>query len=138
MKKVKKTILSVEDGSELRRMIRMTLEYMGFRVLEAADGEEGLFMAREHRPDLVVMDVRMPGISGLAACAVMRTDPEMQRIPVVMLTAAGEASDITAGMAHGAKAYLTKPFQPVALIEIVTRLLEEADPAYAALPGIEY
>ncbi|MDT7514664.1 response regulator [Rhodoferax mekongensis] len=135
---MKKTILSVEDGVGLRRLIRMTLEYMGFHVLEAADGEEGLSMVREHRPDLVLMDVRMPGISGLTASAVMRSDPELSSIPIVMLTAAGATSDIAAGMASGAKAYLVKPFQPVELIEVVTRLIEEADPAFAALPGIEY
>lgn len=135
---MKKTILSVEDGVGLRRLIRMTLEYMGFHVLEAADGEEGLSMVREHRPDLVLMDIRMPGISGLTASAVMRSDPELSSIPVVMLTAAGATSDIAAGMTSGAKAYLVKPFQPVELIEVVTRLIEEADPAFAALPGIEY
>ncbi|CAM8626674.1 CheY FOG, CheY-like receiver [Comamonadaceae bacterium] len=135
---MKKTILSVEDTAGIRRLIRMTLEYMGFQVLEAADGEEGLSMAREHRPDLVLMDVRMPGVSGLTACEVMRSDPELRAIPVVMLSSAGGADDIAAGLESGAKAYLVKPFQPVELIELVTRLIEEADPHFAATPGIVY
>lgn len=135
---MKKTILSVEDTAGIRRLIRMTLEYMGFQVLEAADGEEGLAMAREHRPHLVLMDVRMPGVSGLTACEVMRSDPQLQAIPVVMLSSASSQSDIQAGLDSGAKAYLVKPFQPVELIELVTRLIEESDPAYAATPGIVY
>jgi CheY-like chemotaxis protein len=135
---MKKTILSVEDTAGIRRLIRMTLEYMGFQVMEAADGEEGLQMAREHRPDLVLMDVRMPGVSGLTACEVMRSDPLLQAIPVVMLSSASAQADIQAGMDSGAKAYLVKPFQPVELIELVTRLIEESDPEYAATPGIVY
>ncbi|NBX20059.1 MAG: response regulator [Betaproteobacteria bacterium] len=135
---MKKTILSVEDSAGIRRLIRMTLEYMGFQVLEAADGEEGLAMAREHHPDLVLMDVRMPGVSGLTACEVMRADPQLQSTPVVMLSSAAAQSDIQAGLDSGAKAYLVKPFQPVELIELVTRLIEESDPDFAAKPGIVY
>jgi len=135
---MKKTILSVEDTAGIRRLIRMTLEYMGFHVLEAADGAEGLAMARQHRPDLVLMDVRMPGISGLSACETMRSDSVLQGIPVVMLSSADHQADIDAGLASGAKAYLVKPFQPVELIELVTRLIEESDPDFAASPGIEY
>ena len=133
---MKKTILSVEDTAGIRRLIRMTLEYMGFHVLEAADGAEGLAMAREHRPDLVLMDVRMPGVSGLSACETMRSDALLKDIPVVMLSSADHQADIDAGMASGAKAYLVKPFQPVELIYLVTRLIEEADPNFEVTPGL--
>ena len=132
---MKKTILTVEDGDGIRRLIRMTLEYMGFLVLEANGGEQGLEMAREHKPDLVLMDVRMPGVSGLTACEVMRADPQLRNVPVVMLSAAGSEDDISAGMASGAKAYLVKPFQPVELIELVTRLIEEAAQPEPAAAG---
>lgn len=135
---MKKTILSVEDTAGIRRLIRMTLEYMGFHVLEAADGAEGLAMARQHRPDLVLMDVRMPGVNGINACDTMRADPMLRGIPVVMLSSADLQPDIDAGMASGAKAYLVKPFQPVELIELVTRLIEEADPDFVASSGLEY
>jgi len=131
---MKKTILSVEDTPGIRRLIRMTLEYMGFHVLEAADGAEGLAMAREHHPDLVLMDVRMPGVSGLSACESMRADPLLKDIPVVMLSSADHQADIDAGMASGAKAYLVKPFQPVELIYLVTRLIEEGDPGFEVAP----
>ncbi|MDH4449455.1 MAG: response regulator [Rhodoferax sp.] len=122
-----KTILSIDDMPGIRRLIRMTLEYMGFRVLEAENAETGLLMAREHRPDLVLMDVRMPGISGVAACAAMGEDPQLKLIPVVMLTSADRATDVAAGFASGAKAYLVKPFQPMELIELVARLTQPAD-----------
>ena len=135
---MKKTILSIEDTPGIRRLIRMTLEYMGFQVLEAVDGEAGLQMVRQHRPDLVLMDVRMPGISGLAACEVIRADPQLSDIPVVMLSSASDDSDIAAGIKSGANAYLVKPFQPTELIELATRLIEEADPSFAATPGILY
>jgi CheY-like chemotaxis protein len=92
-------------------------------------------MAREHKPDLVLMDVRMPGVSGLTACEVMRADPQLRNVPVVMLSAAGSEDDISAGMASGAKAYLVKPFQPVELIELVTRLIEEAAQPEPAAAG---
>jgi CheY-like chemotaxis protein len=126
---MKKTVLTVEDGDGIRRLIRMTLEYMGFRVLEANGGENGLAMAREHLPDLVLMDVRMPGVSGLTACEVMRSDPQLRAIPVVMLSSADSENDIAAGLASGAKAYLVKPFQPLELIELVTRLIEQPESA---------
>ncbi|WP_276611898.1 response regulator transcription factor [Rhodoferax bucti] len=129
-------MLSVEDTPGIRRLIRMTLEYMGFHVLEAADGAEGLAMAREHRPDLVLMDVRMPGVSGLTACETMRADALLKDIPVVMLSSADHQADIDAGMASGAKAYLVKPFQPVELIYLVTRLIEEADPGFEVSPSL--
>ncbi|WP_296510612.1 response regulator [Rhodoferax sp.] len=134
---MKKTILTVDDGDGIRRLIRMTLEYMGFEVLEASSGAQGLAMAREHRPDLVLMDVRMPGVNGITACEAMRADPFLKAIPVVMLSAANQPSDVDAGLASGAAAYLMKPFEPVEMIQIVTRLIEEADPGFAHLPGIE-
>lgn len=135
---MKKTILTVDDGDGIRRLIRMTLEYMGFEVLEASSGAEGLAMAREHRPDLVLMDVRMPGVNGINACEAIRADPSLSAIPVVMLSAATQPADIEAGLASGAAAYLIKPFEPVEMIQTVTRLIEEADPGFARRPGIEY
>ena len=133
---MKKKILSIEDMPGVRRLICMTLEYMGFQVLEAVNAEEGLAMVRKQRPDLVLMDVRMPGMSGLDACEVIRADPVLSATPVVMLSSASGDADIAAGMKSGANAYLVKPFQPVELIELVTRLIEEADPSFAATPGI--
>ena len=124
--KMKHTVLSVEDTHGIRRLIRMTLEYDGFEVLEATDGAQGLSMARQHRPDLVLMDVRMPGLSGIQACQAIRSDPLLARVPVVMLSTADSVEDVQHGLDAGASAYLTKPFMPIDLLELVHSLIAEA------------
>jgi len=80
-------ILTIDDQSDIRRLIRMTLEFEGFEVLEASGGEEGLAMARKHQPDLILLDVMMPGLNGLAVSKTLAADPVLRQIPVVMLTA---------------------------------------------------
>jgi DNA-binding response OmpR family regulator len=122
------TVLTIEDQPDIRRLIVMTLEFKGFRVLEASDGEQGLALARSRHPDLILLDVLMPGIGGLSAAKILRADPALCRIPVIMLSALGSASDIDAGLETGASAYLTKPFSPVALLELVARLIATAAP----------
>ncbi len=122
------TVLTIEDQPDIRRLIRMTLEFKGFRVLEASNGEDGLELARFAQPDLVLLDVLMPGIGGLSAAKRLRADPALCHIPIVMLSALGSASDIDAGLETGACAYLTKPFGPVALLELVGRLIAETPP----------
>ncbi|MFN7723579.1 MAG: response regulator transcription factor [Rubrivivax sp.] len=119
------TILSIEDQPDIRRLIRMTLEFKGYAVLEAGHGEEGLRMAREKQPDLILLDVMMPGISGLDVSRTLATDPRLQRIPVVMLSALGASTDIEAGLTTGVRAYLVKPFSPWELLDLVARLLSE-------------
>ncbi len=119
------TVLTIEDQPDIRRLIRMTLEFKGFEVLEASTGEAGLASAQSSRPDLVLLDVLMPGIGGLSAAERLRGDPALRHIPIVMLSALGSASDIDAGLETGASAYLTKPFSPVALLDLVARLIAE-------------
>lgn len=123
---MKRTVLSIEDTPGIRRLIRMTLEYDGFEVIEAADGHEGLELARSKRPDLILMDVRMPGMSGVEACKKLSADADLSKIPVVMLTTADADGDMQTGLDAGARAYLTKPFQPIALIELVHALIDDA------------
>jgi CheY-like chemotaxis protein len=120
------TVLTIEDQPDIRRLIRMTLEFKGFKVLEASNGEDGLALAQSARPDLVLLDVLMPGIGGLSAAQRLRADPALRHIPIVMLSALGSASDIDAGLETGASAYLTKPFSPVALLQLVGRLIAES------------
>lgn len=119
------TILTIEDQADVRRLIRFTLEYDGFDVLEASRGAMGLDMARSNRPDLVLLDVMMPDMSGLAVAEAMSQDPILSQIPFVMLTALGQASDKAAGMKAGAKAYLTKPFRPIDLSDLVHQLIKQ-------------
>ncbi len=126
------TVLTIEDQPDIRRLIRMTLEFKGHRVLEAGNGEEGLRLARSERPEMILLDVMMPGMDGLSVARTMAADAELSRIPTVMLSALGGSGDVDAGLATGVRAYLVKPFSPWELLEVVARLAGEqpadADP----------
>jgi len=113
-------ILIVEDQADICKLIRMTLEFGDFEIHEAHDGETGLNMARAIRPQVMLLDVMMPGLlDGYQVCARIKQDPDLKHIQVVMLTARGQATDLEAGAAAGADAYLVKPFSPLELIERV-------------------
>lgn len=105
-----KTILVVEDDEEILRLLLFNLERQGYRVLSAGDGPKGLQLAREHRPDLILLDIMLPGVDGLEVCRSLRADAELARIPVIMLTAKSEEVDIVLGLELGADDYVTKPF----------------------------
>ncbi len=109
-------VLIAEDDQRLRAMLRRGLGYAGFEVLEAADGEDALSQALSAHPDLVVLDVGMPKLDGLAVCRVLRTSSS---VPILMLTARGEVADRVNGLRDGADDYLVKPF---AFQELVARL----------------
>jgi DNA-binding response OmpR family regulator len=113
-------ILIVEDQPDICKLVRMTLEFGDFEIHEAHDGESGLNMVRAMRPHVVLLDVMMPGLlDGYQVCARIKQDPDLRQIQVVMLTARGQATDLAAGEAAGADAYLVKPFSPLELIERV-------------------
>ncbi len=119
-----KKILMVEDHSDIRKLIRMTLEFEDFEIHEAADGLTGVIKAQALRPDLILMDVMMPGeIDGLQACRRIRADDALKNTPLVLLTARGQAKDREVGMEAGASAYLVKPFSPLELIDLIETLL---------------
>lgn len=119
-----KKILIVEDHADIARLIRMTLEFESHELHEAHDGSSGLHRARELRPDLILMDVMMPGeVDGLQACERIKRDPELAHTKVVLLTARGQQRDREAGLKAGADGYLVKPFSPLRLIEAVDQLL---------------
>ena len=112
-------ILIVDDHDDIRRLIRLTLEFAGYaeQLLEAADGESALKLARLHRPDIILTDVMMPGTtSGLSLCREITADPLLAGTAVIMISAAGQSSDRSAGMDAGARAYLVKPISPLELI----------------------
>lgn len=120
-----KKILIVEDHADIRRLIRMTLELDDYEILEAENGDAGLAMATEHAPDLVLLDVMMPGkLNGLDVCRALKARPQPPR--VLLLTARGRSEDLAAGMEAGAEAYLVKPFSPLQLIENINEQLESA------------
>jgi CheY-like chemotaxis protein len=121
------TVLTIEDQPDIRRLIRMTLEFKGLSVLEAGDGEEGLALARQHRPDVILLDVMMPGMDGLAVKQALAADDKLRRIPVVIISALGRTTDVQAGLESGVHAYLVKPFSPWELLDVVEKLTRDPE-----------
>jgi DNA-binding response OmpR family regulator len=122
-------ILIVEDQADIRKLIRMTLEFGDFDIHEAADGEAGLAAARNLRPHVVLLDVMMPGrLDGYQVCQHIKQDPQLGGVQVVMLTARGQATDIATGEKAGADAYLVKPFSPLELIDRVEAMVASRTP----------
>jgi DNA-binding response OmpR family regulator len=120
----KGTILIIDDEKDLIELVRYNLEKDGFDVIAATDGQSGLEVVKKHRPDLVMLDLMMPGLDGLQVCQQLRGDPRSSRIPVIMLTAKATEADRVVGLELGADDYITKPFSPrevVARIKAVLR-----------------
>jgi CheY-like chemotaxis protein len=119
-----KRVLIVEDQADIRDLIRMSLEHGGYEIHEAEDGDQGLQMARRLAPDLILLDVMMPGnLDGLAVCKHLKADPLRKRTKVVMLSAKNLAADKQAGLSAGADAYLVKPFSPRQLLQSVAKVI---------------
>ncbi|MCC6126691.1 MAG: response regulator [Pirellulales bacterium] len=116
-------ILVVEDEEEIRELIAYNLVKQGYRAIPAETGEDGLRRIRAEKPDLIVLDLMLPGVDGLEVCRTLKRDPATEAIPVVMLTAKGEESDIVAGLELGADDYLTKPFSPRVLLARIRAVL---------------
>ncbi|MGC8826610.1 MAG: response regulator transcription factor [Anaerolineae bacterium] len=116
-------ILVVEDERDIRELIAFTLRFGGLNVEEAGDGESGIAKARALQPRLILMDVRMPRMTGFEACEKLKTYPETRDIPIVFLSAKGQAAEIQRGMELGAAAYILKPFAPDELLQQVKDLL---------------
>lgn len=119
-----KRILIVEDQADIRELIRMTLEIEDFDIHEAENGDIGLQMARQLKPDLVLLDVMMPGsLDGFGVCSHIKGDSALKKMKVVILSAKGQDNDKQQGKQSGADGYLTKPFSPRQLLDVVTRQL---------------
>ena len=119
------TILVADDEVPIVELVRFTLEDDHVQVVGAFDGVAAYELARAVRPDLVLLDVQMPHLSGLDVCRRLRQAPECAHTRIVMLTAAANAEDRARGMAAGADEYLTKPFSPLALLSLVRSLVPE-------------
>ncbi|HNZ89694.1 MAG TPA: response regulator [Acidovorax sp.] len=123
-------ILIVEDHADIRRLIRMTLEFENHEISEAINADEGLEAVKRVRPHLLLLDIMMPGsMDGLDLCRLVKSDPSLGMPRVVLLTARGQSQDIEAGMNAGADAYLLKPFSPLKLIETINNLGTNASEA---------
>jgi CheY-like chemotaxis protein len=110
-------VLIADDELRLRKVVALHLKKAGFTVLEAGNGKQALELAKEHKPDLIVLDIMMPEMNGLDACIAIKADAELADTPIILLTAMAEAGDIEKGNAAGAEYYLTKPFSPKELID---------------------
>ena len=126
------TILVVDDDRRVVDLLNIALAAHGYRVLSAGDGDEAVRMAQSRRPDLVVLDVRLPKKSGLEVCEILRQDPDDPELPIIMVSAASETEARLQGFARGADDYLAKPFSPKELIARIKRLLSRAAESRAA------
>jgi two-component system phosphate regulon response regulator PhoB len=127
-----KVVLVVEDEESILELLRYNLDKAGFTVIPAGSGEDGLALARRRRPDLILLDLMLPGMDGLEVCRLLKRSRETENIPVVMLTARGEEADIVAGLELGADDYLTKPFSPRVLLAHIRATLRR----FAAAPAV--
>jgi len=120
-------ILTCDDEKHIVRLIQVNLERQGYEVITAYNGVECLEKVKEDRPDLIVLDVMMPEMTGFEVLETLKKDPETENIPVIMLTARAQDSDVLRGWQSGVECYLTKPFNPMELIAFVKRIFSMED-----------
>jgi DNA-binding response OmpR family regulator len=118
------TVLVVDDDPVILKLLEVNFEMEGFTVLVARDGEEGIAVARADQPDLIVSDIMMPKVSGLELVTALKGDPSTSEIPIILLSAKAQNADVRSGLDAGADDYVTKPFEPLDLVDRVNRLLE--------------
>ncbi|MDQ3167644.1 MAG: response regulator [Chloroflexota bacterium] len=130
-------IVVADDEADIRRLIAFTLRRRGFEVAEVGAGDMALNLIRARLPDLVVLDMMMPGLTGQEVACALRADPTTAMIPIIMLSAKGQLAEVRQGIAAGANAYLVKPFSPSGLAAKVEELLGPtvADPALPTSSG---
>lgn len=130
------TILVVDDEDPILELLRFNLEKEGYQVFVAKDGQEALDCVDKEQPDLLVLDVMLPGMDGLEVCRIMRLNPRLQQIPIIMLTAKGEEIDTVLGLELGADDYMTKPFSPRELLARIKARLRRLNSPEEAIAQI--
>jgi len=119
----KKKILLVEDEKDMAYAVTLQLEAKGYEIITASDGREGLEKARTKKPDLIILDLMLPKIDGYKVCRMLKFDDKYKNIPIILFTARAQDSDKKVGKEVGADAYITKPFEPSALLDKIRELL---------------
>jgi len=127
MPSTSKRILCIEDETHIRDLLQLVLRGAGYTVLLADNGTDGLAQAREQRPDLILLDLMLPGLSGLSVCRELKENGATRSIPLVMVTAKTQPADIVLGLESGADDYIVKPFDPDVLIARVRAVLRRGD-----------
>ena len=125
------TVLIVEDEIAIVTMLRYNLEKEGYRVLATGDGEEAVTMVKDHKPDIIVLDWMLPGMTGIEVCKQLRWNQDTKNIPIIMLSARGEEGDRIRGLDTGADDYMVKPFSPSELISRINAVFRRIRPAMA-------
>ena len=125
MNLIGKRVLIVEDEAAVQVTLKARLEAIGYETLSACDGDEGLRLAREEKPDLIILDVMLPKMDGLGVCRLLKSDQRYRHIPVLVLSGRASDPDRERGLNTGADAYMTKPFDSIELVGTVRRLLKE-------------
>jgi two-component system phosphate regulon response regulator PhoB len=120
---MKELIVVIDDEEDIRELIRYNLSKDGFAVECAVSGEEGVELVQREKPDLVILDLMLPGIDGLEVCRRLKADPVLKTIPIVMVSARGEEPDVISGLELGADDYVSKPFSPRVLLARVRSVL---------------
>ena len=123
----KETILIVEDDESIQQLVGYNLAKAGFQVLYADNGDQALTRVKKDKPDLVVLDLMLPGLSGLEVCKQVRKSPQSRSLPIIMLTAKGEENDVAVGLDLGADDYITKPFSPKILVSRIKAALRRKE-----------
>ncbi|MBF0428864.1 MAG: response regulator [Magnetococcales bacterium] len=118
-----KTIMTVDDSSSVRQMVGMTLKGAGFTVVEAVDGVDGLAKAKTNTLDMIITDLNMPNMDGIALITALRTLPNYKFVPIVMLTTESQATRKQEGKTAGATGWIVKPFKPEQLLEVIKKVL---------------
>lgn len=129
---LKPNVLIVEDDEAIVSLLEFTLEKEGFKVSSTDNGEDALFMVKENKPDIILLDWMLPEISGIQVCTKIRSDDETRNIPIIMLSARGEEADRVEGLQKGVDDYIVKPFSPKELIARIEAIFRRIRPMFVA------